>query len=105
LAAGESPEAPLAGDVPLRVALRLLVEDMKSYYLEAAAAQPAAAMPGAMRLNRWLYHETRFGDVIYSIRDRLAAEAAAQPAEERLPPLPLIPVMFRDRPRPGQPPG
>ncbi|HXH21817.1 MAG TPA: hypothetical protein VNN10_07290 [Dehalococcoidia bacterium] len=99
VAAGETPGAPIGGDVPLRAALRLLVEDMKAYYLEAAAAQPSgAALPGAMRLNRWLYHETVFGDVLYRIRDRLAAEAEALPAAERPPPLPLIHAVFRERP-------
>ena len=53
--------------------LRFLADDLKAYYLEAATAQPGRGSPTGTELNDWLFGETAFGDVLYSLRDRLAA--------------------------------
>ena len=104
LAVGESPEIPAGVAGPLPGALRAMADDLKAYYLEAAAAQPGMAAPSGVRLTRWLFHETSLGQVLYDIRDRLAAEAAATVRSEQAPPGPppvaLVPNRFRERPPP-----
>jgi hypothetical protein len=100
-AAGDTPGPPVGAREPMPAALRSVVDDLKTLYLESAAAQPGKASPGPAELNRWLYHETRFGAALYDIRDRLAreAEAADQPNQPgRPPPVALVPNAFRDRP-------
>jgi hypothetical protein len=100
-AAGETPEPPAGAADKMPAALRSIVDDLKTIYLEAAAAQPGQTAPGPSELNTWLYHDTRFGDLLYEIRDRLAreAEAAGVPAQPgRPPPVAVIPNAFRDRP-------
>jgi hypothetical protein len=100
-AAGESPQLSEDLTEPMPAALRSMVDDLKAYYLEAAAAQPGASVPGAHRLNKWLYHETRLGQALYDIRDRLAAEAAAAQPDDgarRPPGVALIPNRYRERP-------
>jgi hypothetical protein len=100
-AAGEPVAPPAGAKEPMPAALRSIVDDLKTLYLEAAAAQPGTRAPGPAELNRWLYHETRFGDALYAIRDRLAqeAEASATPGQPARPPLvAVVPNAFRDRP-------
>lgn len=46
---------------------------MKAFYLEAVATQPGRAAPSGEALNRWLFHQTTLGDVIYKVRDRVSA--------------------------------
>jgi hypothetical protein len=97
-AAGETPElTAIAPDSPAST-LRMIVDDLKTFYLEAAAAQPGMSLPDPYALNRWLYHETRLGDVLYRIRDRLAAETEAIDPQNRPPPVAIIPNMYRNRP-------
>ncbi len=99
LAAGDDPAPPAGTDGPRNAVLRAIADDLKTLYLEAAAAQPGKGRPEAHELNRWLYHETRLGDVLYRIRDRLAAVAQAAPSDApRLPPVALIPNVYRERP-------
>ena len=95
-AAGEEPGPPAGVADPVPAALRLVADDLKAYYLEAAAAQPGGVEATATALNRWLYHETRFGDALYTIRDRFAASA-----DPTAPPPALIPAVFRERPPRG----
>jgi hypothetical protein len=98
-AAGGSPAAPLGTNEQGTAALRSAVDDLKSLYLEAAAEQPRRRLPAPTELNRWLYHETRFGAALYDLRDRLAAAAAGDPQTR---PVALVPNAFRDRPAAGQ---
>jgi hypothetical protein len=100
-AAGEAPTPPAGAKEPMPAVLRSIVDDLKTLYLEASSAQPGKTAPGPAELNRWLYHETRFGDLLYEIRDRLAreAEASATPGQPARPPLvAVVPNAFRDRP-------
>ena len=72
-AAGESPVPPEGASEEMPVLLRFLADDLKAYYFEAATAQPGRASPTGTELNDWLFGETVFGDVLYRLRDRLAA--------------------------------
>lgn len=97
-AADETPE-PLAGmEQPLMASLRPVVDDLKTFYQEAAAEQPGATAPNPYAMNRWFYHETRLGQALYDIRDVLTARSEALPADNRPPLVNLIPNMYRERP-------
>ena len=80
LAFGESLEPPKGLDDPVPVAIRFMADDVKSYYMEAANEQPGSSAPGGTRMWTWFYHETRMGQVLYDLRDRLAAEHAEKTA-------------------------
>jgi hypothetical protein len=98
LAAGEDPSPPQGLTEPMPQALRFMVDDVKAYYMEAANEQPGASTPGGVRMWRWFYHETRMGQVLYDLRDRLAAEQAAQTAANGgTPPGPPPPNMISAR--------
>jgi hypothetical protein len=104
LAAGEDASPPQGFAEPMPQALRFMVDDVKAYYMEAANEQPGASTPGGVRMWRWFYHETRIGQVLYDLRDRLAAELAARTAANGGTPPPgppppnLISARFAQRP-------
>ena len=79
--------------------MRYLAEDVKAYYMEAAKEQPGASPPDGVRMWTWFYHETRMGQVMYDLRDRLAADRAARTTAnggERPPgPPPVNPISGR----------
>ena len=91
-AAGDDPDLPSGLGEGISTGLRLIADDLKAYYLEAAAAQPGGMAASATALNRWLYHGTQLGDALYRIRDRFAASG------DPTPPPSLIPALYRDRP-------
>jgi hypothetical protein len=105
IAAGEDAEPPAGIVDPMPAALRSLAEDLKAYYMEAAAEQPGAPPTGGVRMGTWFYHETCLGQALYDIRDRFVAEAqqrAASGASASTPATPaLIPARFRQRPDTG----
>lgn len=80
LASEENPDPPEGLDDPVPLAIRFMADDVKSYYMEAAAEQPGASMPGGVRMWTWFFHETRMGQVLYDLRDRFAAEHAEKTA-------------------------
>jgi hypothetical protein len=102
--AGEDPSPPEGTADPMPQALRFIVDDVKAYYMEAANEQPGAPPPGGARMWTWFFHETRMGQVLYDLRDRLAAEQAARTAANGGTPPPgppppnLIPTRFAQRP-------
>lgn len=91
-AAGDDPELPPGISEGVSTGLRLMADDLKAFYLEAAAAQPGGAAASATAISRWLYHGTQLGDALYRIRDRFAAAGGPTP------PPSLIPALYRDRP-------
>jgi hypothetical protein len=97
-AVGETPEPIKGANSNPMAALRPIVDDLKTFYQEAAAEQPGASRPNPYAMNRWFYYETRLGDALYDIRDVLTARLEALPPENRPPPVNVIPNMFRERP-------
>ena len=71
VAANEMPTAPDGATSPMPMLIRLLADDLKAFYFEAAAAQPGSRRPSAQELNHWLFHETVLGGVLYDVRDSL----------------------------------
>ena len=72
-AAGESPHVPSSAAASMPYLLRFLADDLKAYYMEAAAAQPGASSPSSADLGRWLFYETALGDVLYRVLGRLTS--------------------------------
>jgi len=104
IATGENPEPPSGLSDPMPGVVRYLVEDVKAYYMEAANEQPGAHPPGGTRMWTWLYHETRMGQILYDLRDRLAADyaerTAANGGERPSGPPPVNPISGRFAERP-----
>jgi hypothetical protein len=104
LAFGESLEPPKGLDDPVPVAIRFMADDVKSYYMEAANAQPGSSTPGGVRMWAWFFHETRMGEVLYDLQDRFAVEYVEKTAANGgtpppgLPPVNLITRRFSKRP-------
>ncbi|MGB1883730.1 MAG: hypothetical protein ACPHUF_07495 [Gammaproteobacteria bacterium] len=64
------PPSPRS-DLSLADVIRLSLEDLKTYYFEAAAAQPGSA--SAADLRRWFWRDTQAADVVRELGDRLRA--------------------------------
>jgi hypothetical protein len=63
---GKSPESPRAGfSAPLM--LRFAVDDVKAYYLEAAAV--GGSKPSSRQLGDWFWNETAAGAAIRALRE------------------------------------
>jgi hypothetical protein len=77
VARGEVAGAPDVARVPMPGLLRFVADDLKAFYFEAAAAQPAARRPSARELNLWLFGETALGDALYAARDWLGGQEDA----------------------------
>ena len=94
VATGGEPLAPQGATPPMPMLLRYIADDLKAYYFEAATAQPGARRPTAPELNRWLFRETAFGDILYAARD--AVLARPEPAQQ-LPGRFFVPAAFARR--------
>jgi hypothetical protein len=67
---GKAPRSPReAFSEPLM--LRFAVDDVKAYYLEAAAA--GAGRPSSRQLGDWLWNETAAGTAIHALREACLA--------------------------------
>ena len=63
---GEEPDNPLqAVDSP--VSLKLAVEDLKGYYIEAVTAQPGQEDLSSKALKEWLWDKTTAGEVLIEL--------------------------------------
>ena len=94
-AAGESPSPPDGAAEEMPLLIRFLSDDLKAFYMEAATAQPGRAFPTSDEINGWLFHETAFGDVLYRVRDRLAA---SEDGREKAVAGGVIPFLYAQRP-------
>ncbi len=63
------PENPRQ-DLLLAYVLNFAVDDLKAYYYEAAAAQPAGTTPTGSELDRWFWEQTMAAKVLFAIKDR-----------------------------------
>lgn len=87
------PENPRE-DVALVDTLKYATEDLKSFYFEAAAAQPGRQVDSA-ELDNWFWDETTAANVLFALRSILMEsgdERAANIADRT-----LIPVAQRER--------
>jgi len=64
---GDEPENP-RDDVPLPNALKLAVEDLKSYYIEGITAQPGQENASSQVLQDWFWDETVAGKVLLDLK-------------------------------------
>jgi len=65
---GSVPDNP-RNDLPLAFLLKLAVDDLKSYYLEAAAAEPGDSVPGSAALAGWFWRETVAARVLRAVKE------------------------------------
>ena len=64
-----TPENPRQ-DIALAYTLNFAVDDLKSYYYEAAAAQPGDLAPTSNDLDGWFWEQTAAAKVLFAIKDR-----------------------------------
>jgi len=62
------PDNP-RNDLPLAFVLKLAADDLKSYYLEAAAAKPGDPAPGSAALADWFWRETVAACVLRAVKE------------------------------------
>jgi hypothetical protein len=62
---GKAPSSPREGFSPVLI-LRFAVDDLKAYYLEAAAA--GAGKPSSRQLGDWFWNDTAAGTVVIALR-------------------------------------
>lgn len=54
-------------DLTIGHLLKLVCEDLKAYYSEAASAQPG--MSASIAVEHWLFNETVLGNLLWQLRD------------------------------------
>ena len=64
---GEEPGNP-RDDVSLPYALKMAVEDLKSYYVEGITAQPGQSGVSSKKLSDWFWDETVAGKVLLELK-------------------------------------
>lgn len=69
------PAAPFRGDMPAGNTLRLACEEIRTFYLEALAGQPGTRSPAEAQ--RWFWHETAAGDLMFALHDAISDSADA----------------------------
>lgn len=92
-AAGALVTQALDGALPPAQALKEATDDLRAYYLEAAAAFPDPGSPKSRK--EWLWSETKLGQSLLALQPRLAASTDAQ--HKILGNLTLIPATERWR--------
>jgi hypothetical protein len=65
---GHAPSNPRS-DIPLAGLFRFAVEDLKSYYYEALAAQPGNSTVDSTTLADWFWRETTAGRVLFAVQE------------------------------------
>lgn len=63
------PENPRP-DIALAYTLNFAVDDLKSYYYEAATAQPGDLSPTSRDLDGWFWEQTAAAKLLLAVRDR-----------------------------------
>lgn len=92
-AAGKLVTEALEGTLPPALALKLAVDDLRAFYLEAASAFPD---PGTSKTRKaWFWDETLFAKALLALQPKLAA--SADPQHKVLGALTLIPATERYR--------
>lgn len=76
------------------LALRLVYQDLKAYYLEAVAAQPGAR--AALEAQHWFWHDTVAGQVLFKLRD--VCLASKDESVKRFGARSLVPMAIAPRP-------
>ena len=77
-------------DLSLAWNLKLALEDLKAFYLEAVSVRPDCAGMGAAALNNWFWQETAAAGLIKRVRARLLASADSD--DQMVAKLLLVPV-------------
>ena len=92
-AAGALVARALSGDLPEAQALKEAIDDLRAYYLEAAAAFPDPGTSATRK--KWFWDETQLAEAILALQPKLAQ--SADPQHKILANLTLIPATERHR--------
>jgi hypothetical protein len=92
-AAGALVSRALAEELPEAQPLKEAIDDLRAYYLEAAAAFPDPGTPAARK--KWFWDETQLARTILALQPKLAA--SGDPQHRILANLTLIPATERHR--------
>jgi len=92
-AAGALVTQALERDLPQAQALKEAIDDLRAYYLEAAAAFPDPGTPATRK--KWFWEETKLAEALLQLQPKLAA--SADPQHKILANLTLIPATERHR--------
>ena len=92
-AAGALVTQALERDLPQAQALKEAIDDLRAYYLEAAAAFPDPGTPATRK--KWFWEETKLAAALLQLQPKLAA--SADPQHKILANLTLIPATERHR--------
>ncbi|MFI5001868.1 MAG: hypothetical protein ACHQK9_18460 [Reyranellales bacterium] len=92
-AAGTLLADALAGPLPAAQPLKLAIDDLKAYYLEAASAFPDPGPPKARKA--WFWDETKLAKTLLVLQPKLAA--SADPQHKLLAGLTMIPATEKHR--------
>ncbi len=65
------PTGDISWQFEMPLLIRHLVDDLRTFYHEAAAAQPGNDMPDHQALNDWIFSDTALGDGIQAIAQHL----------------------------------
>ena len=63
-----TPDNP-SKEIPLGEMLRFAAEDLKSFYYEAATAQPGAKAPDSTELTDWFWEQTVAAQVLHAVKN------------------------------------
>ncbi|MFZ5865620.1 MAG: hypothetical protein ACOYXY_07055 [Thermodesulfobacteriota bacterium] len=87
--AGSVPVNPREGS-PFGLVLKLAADDLKTYYFEAASAQPGESTPSSDELTDWFWQQTVAARVLRAVKDTCidSGDRMLQAVGEKL----LIPV-------------
>jgi hypothetical protein len=92
-AAGALVTQALDGALPEAQALKMAIDDLRAYYLEAASAFPDPGSPATHK--KWFWDETRLAKALIALQPKLAS--SADPQHKILGNLTMIPATERHR--------
>jgi hypothetical protein len=88
-ARGEKPEPPRR-DIAEAQLIRFAADDLKAFYLEAAAA--GEGRPASWQLTDWFWEETRAARVLFTLQGRLLG--SEDPLERQIGDFALVPPLY-----------
>ena len=69
----EAPQSEIGWRHPMPLLIRHMVDDLRTVYHEAIAAQPGPGAPNHAALNDWIFKDTVLGEVLTKLADHLTA--------------------------------
>lgn len=71
----DSPPETGNHEISLAVAIRLAVQDLKTFYYEAVVSKPGAKEPTSRQFADWFWARTSAGDIIKAVKEKCSGES------------------------------